>query len=171
MLATKDEDRGQPPSLDLIYSEVKERLRVQYDGIDALDRKAGTILTFSSVIIAVAAGLRFTTLDQDVASKVVFLLFFSLGALLYALTVWFAVNAYSAVTLRGDPEPRPLRDNYMFKDPVYTKRRVLSNLIESFEFNAARLRPKALNVNVAMRLVFLETILLAAALVLDRAVA
>jgi hypothetical protein len=96
------------------------------------------------------------------------LCFFSLGALLYVVTMVFAFRAYAVVSYRRDPEPRPLRDNYLFEDPDFTKRRLVSNLIDSFEFNAEILRTKAYSVRMASRCLFLETIALATALALER---
>ncbi len=157
-----------PPSLEVVYGEIKERIAVQLDQADALDRKAGTLLTLSSVILTVAAGIRLTATENDDPSKAIFLAFFVLGVSLYTVTVFFAFRAYSVVSYRRDPEPRPLRDLYLFEDPSYTKRRVMSNLIESFEHNARLVGGKAYYVRMASRYLFLETLALAFALAFER---
>lgn len=65
-----------PPSLDLIYDEVKERIQVQLGQIEALDHKAGTLLGLSSVVITIAAGLRF--IEGEGASQIAFVTAFSI---------------------------------------------------------------------------------------------
>ena len=167
-MALEVRDDEAPPSLDTVYLEIKDRIGVQLDQADALDRKAGTLLTFSSVILTVAAGLRFATTGQDDLSKMTFLTFFILGAVLYVITMYFAFRAYAVVSYRRDPEPRPLRDLYLFQEPSYTKRRVMANLIESFEHNAEILRVKSYDVRMASRYMFLETLMLALALAFER---
>ena len=156
-----------PASLDIVYDEVKERVAVQLDQANHLDSKAGNLLAFSSIVLTVAAGLRFAFDGVD-ASRIAFIIFFSLGTLLYVVTMFFAFRAYAVATYRRDPEPRPLRDNYLFEDPDFTKRRLISNLIESFEFNAEILASKAYDVRMASRYLFLETFALAAALAVER---
>jgi hypothetical protein len=150
-----------------VYEEIRERIAVQLDQANHLDSKAGNLLAFSSIVLTVAAGLRFA-FDEVDASRIVFIVFLSVGALLYVITMFFAFRAYAVVTYRRDPEPRPLRDNYLFEDPEFTKRRLISNLIESFEFNADILRAKAYEVRMASRYLFLETFALATALALER---
>jgi len=109
-------DDEAPPSLEAIFIEVKDRIGVQLEQADALDRKAGTLLTFSSVVLTVAAGLRFATAELDDLLKATFLAFFILGVVLYAVTMYFAFRAYAVVPYGRDPEPRPLRDLYLFEE-------------------------------------------------------
>ncbi|MFQ5879640.1 MAG: hypothetical protein ACE5IZ_05665 [Dehalococcoidia bacterium] len=156
------------PSLDLVFNEVKERISVQLGQIEALDHKAGTLLGLSSVVITIAAGLRFV--EGEGASKVAFLTLFSLGALFYAITIFFAFRGYWVVEYRRDPEPRPLRDFYLSQEEELTKRRLLSNMIASYEFNVPLLRNKAYNIRMAARFLFVETVLLALALTTERAI-
>lgn len=74
------------------------------------------------------------------------------------------------IEYRRDPEPRPLRDFYLNQEERLTKRRLVSNLIASYEFNAPLLKNKAYNIRMAARFLFAETILLALALVVERAI-
>jgi hypothetical protein len=161
-------DDESPPSLDTVFVEVKDRMVVQLDQADALDRKAGTLLAFSSVVLTVAAGLRFGAVDDNNVAKGAFLASFVLGVTLYAVTMFFAFRAYAVVRYRRDPEPRPLRDLYLFEEPSYTKRRIIANLIESFDHNAEILRAKAYDVRMASRYLFLETLTLAVAVAFER---
>ncbi len=165
------EARDTPPrSLDLIYGEAKERLAVQLAQVEALDAKAAAVFGLPNLVITVAAAIRFSG-ERTVASNAVFLPLFVIGAFLYVVTMYFAFTAYRVVRFRRDPEPRPLRDFYLDEDPLVTKRRLLSNLIDSYEFNASLLDRKAYNVRMAQRYLFLTTLMLAIALVAERTLA
>jgi iron(III) transport system permease protein len=50
-----DEQEERPLSLDVIYTEVKDRLDVQLRQIDALDSKGGTVLFVSNVVLGIGA--------------------------------------------------------------------------------------------------------------------
>jgi len=158
----------QPASLDTVFAEVKERIAVQFDQAESLDRKAGTLLGFSSLVVTVAAGLRFAAFNESAVSTAFFVALFVLGLAFYAISVFFAFRAYAVVSYRRDPEPRPLRDLYLFEEENYTKQRIISNVIDSFGHNAKILAEKAYAVRMASRFLFFETLVLATALAFER---
>jgi len=168
---SEETPQGEPQSLDIIFAEVKDRLKAQSDQIKALDQKAGLVLSSSSLIITIGAGLR-TTLGKSSPSEVTlssvcsFALFFFAG-LLYLFTMIFAFRAYSLVRYRRDPEPRPLRQHYIMEKPALTKSTILANMIQSFEENQRKIHhQKVPNLHLALRLLMAQTLMLAAAFIL-----
>lgn len=41
-----------------------------------------------------------------------------------------------------DPEPRPLRDAYIFEQPEFTKRRLIAQFISAYEWNSNVMKKK-----------------------------
>jgi hypothetical protein len=156
-----------PPSLDIVYEEVKERLDLQLHQVDTLDAKAGTVLSIASLVMTIAAGLQATISREDLRDWPLVLLL--AGAMFYAFTMLFAFRGYLLRNFRRDPEPRPLRDLYLFQPADFTKRRVTANRIESFELNSGLIESKVWNIKVAIILLAVQTLTLVAALVLQRA--
>ncbi len=151
-----------PPSLDLIYSEVKERLNIQFQAIDSLDSKAGLILTAGSLVISIAAGLQVSSAETIDTGPLLLLI---TGAVLYALSMGFSLKGFRVRDYRRDPEPGPLVKNYLNAEAELTKGQIVANLVESFEENAGTLKSKATDVQRAMSFLALETGSLVAALI------
>lgn len=151
-----------PPSLDLIFSEVKERLGMQFQAIDSLDSKAGLILTGGSVVISVAAAVQ-ASLNGEIGTAPLTMLIG--GAIAYGLTMIYAVLGLWVQEYRRDPDPGALSVNYMDKEEHLTKRQIVTNLVESFDINVEVLKDKAVYIQCAMVFLVLETSLLVAALI------
>ena len=156
-----------PPSLDIVYEEVKERLDIQLHQVDTLDAKAGTVLSVASLVMTIAAGLQATMPREDLDGWPLILLL--AGTIFYAFAMLFAFRGYWLRNFRRDPEPRPLRDLYLFQSADFTKRRVTANRIESFELNSALLESKVWNIKAAIILLVIQTLTLVIALMLQRA--
>lgn len=160
---THETEQDEPRSLEIVFAEVKDRLNAQSDQIKTLDAKAGLVLSSSSLIIAIGAGLR-TAFGKSGPGEVTLFVF---AAILYVLTMIFAFQAYYLRPYRRDPEPRALRERYMFKDPTFTKRKILANMIEFFEENERIINDnKVKNLRRALKLLTAETIALVAAFIL-----
>ncbi|MDP2674200.1 MAG: hypothetical protein Q8Q00_04740 [Dehalococcoidia bacterium] len=155
-----------PPSLDVVYQEVKERLDIQLHQVDTLDAKAGTVLSVASLVMTIAAGLQATVGREDLHGWPLILLL--AGALFYAFAMLFAFRGYWLRNFRRDPEPKPLRDLYLFQAPDFTKRRLTANRIQSFELNSQLIESKVWNIKAAIILLAVQTLTLVMALVLQR---
>ncbi len=168
---TQETEQEEPRSLDIIFAEVKDRLKAQSDQIKALDQKAGLVVSSSSLIITIGAGLR-TALEKSGPAEVTLpsvcsFALFVLAGVLYLLTMIFAFRAYSLLRYRRDPEPRPLREHYMFENPTSTKRKILANMIQCFEENQKIIHHnKVRNLRIALSLLIAETMALVAAFLL-----
>ena len=145
-------------NLDIIYTEIKDRLQEQFDQLRALDQKAGQVLSSASLIVAVGIGLQAI---ETSPSSLRFTLFI-MAIIFYALSVISAWLAYRVQSFRRDPEPRPLRDHYLPSEFQFTKRKIISNFIESYEFNQQSIRSKVRYTQSALLFFLLESLLLAA---------
>lgn len=136
----KEESEPTPPSLDIVYSEVKEKLDIQLRQVDSLDSKTGNILFISSIVLGIGAAAQAALIGKDTNAWV--LLLFSVPIILYLLTVMTALRSWIVKPYFRDPEPRPLRDAYIFEQPEFTKRRLIAQFISAYEWNSNVMKKK-----------------------------
>ena len=140
-------DTADPRSLDVVYNEVKERLEVQLRQIDSLDSKAGTILFVAGITLGIAAAAQAVALSSTSSQWIV--VFFSLPVMFYFATMYFAIRGWVVREFFRDPEPRPLRDHYLFESPEFTKRRLITHYISSYEWNQGNIKRKVQSMRIA----------------------
>jgi len=131
---------AKPLSLDVIYDEIKDRLSVQIKQVDSLDGKTGNLLFISSIVIGIGAAAQAAIIGTTVNSWV--LLLFSIPIFFYLITVLTALRSWIVRPYFRDPEPRPLRDVYLFAQPEFTKRRLISQFISAYEWNSTVMKKK-----------------------------
>ncbi len=127
----KAEAEPEPTSLDVVYAEVKDRLDVQLRQIDSLDSKAGLILFIASIVLGVGAAAQAAIVGR--VSSVSALLVFSIPFLFFMGSAIFAARGWTGRPYFRDPEPRPLRDHYLSQGREFTRRRLLTHFIASYE--------------------------------------
>jgi hypothetical protein len=149
-------------SLELVYSEVKERLGVQLQQVDASDAKTGTILFIGSIVIGIGAAAQAAFVGQEREDWV--LLLFVIPLLSYLLMVFFALRSWVVRPYFRDPEPKPLRDYYLSRSPEFTKRRLLTHFIHSYEWNAKVMKKKVRELRIANWFLLAEVVALVTAL-------
>jgi len=148
-----------PKSLVVVFSEIKSRLDKQFEQIESLNQRASVIMGFVTLLISLLTGFAVTAdvkfLPKNPALLIILMM---IAMVLYLHIIIFAFLGYRAQTYRRDPEPRPLRDGYLFKEMQETKRTVASNFIESYEFNKKTIDRKVWMINVALILFIIEMI-------------
>ncbi len=149
-------------SIDLIFSEVKERLNIQFQAIDSLDGKAGLILTAGSLVISIAAGLQASMAQAIRTGPLVVLI---VGAIAYALCMIYALLGFWVRDYRRDPDPGALVEHYSHEGAESTKKQIVANWVDSFSQNIDTLKDKACYIRCAMVFLSLETSILATALI------
>jgi hypothetical protein len=161
--ATEPEEAEEElPSLDLVHEEVKDRLDVQLRQIDALDSKSGNMLFISSIVIGIGAAAQAALMGQ--AGSALVLLVFSIPIVLYLLAMFFALRSWVVRPYFRDPEPRPLRDYYLSKESDFTKRRIITHFISSYEWNKMVIKKKVRELRISMWFFLAEVTFLALAL-------
>lgn len=154
-----------PPSLDIVYAEVKERLNAQLQQVESLDTKAGTVLSVASIVMTLGAGLGVT--GEDLSDTSLALVIGS--AVTYAMTMFFGFRSYWLRNFRRDPQPGPLRDSYLFQPTDFTKRRLIASMVESFEDNQPLVESKVWNMKLAISLLAIQTSALVSGLIIEMA--
>ena len=152
-----------PPSLDVVYHEVKERLDVQLNQIDSLDNKTGNILFMSSVILGIGATAQ--ALLLGLSGNPLIVLLFSIPIVFYSLSMSFALRSWVVRPYFRDPEPRPFRDYYLFRESPFTMRRLLTHFISCYEWNVGVVKKKVRELRIAMWFFLAEVITLASVLI------
>jgi len=137
-----DEAVGEPapPSLDIVYSEIKDKLDIQIRQVDSLDGKTSNLLFISSIVIGIGAAAQAALIGRAINAWV--LLLFSVPIIFYLLTILTALRSWIVRPYFRDPEPRPLRDVYLFEQPEFTKRRLIAQFISAYEWNATVMKKK-----------------------------
>jgi len=162
--ADSAEAEEEVPSIDIVYSEVKDRLDVQLRQIDSLDGKNGAILFISSIVIGVGAAAQAALIGST--ENILVLTVFSIPILFYLATMFFALRGWIIRPYFRDPEPRPLRDYYLSKQSQFTKRRIITHFISSYEWNTMVIKNKVRELRVSMWFFLAEVTSLVLALVI-----
>ena len=152
------------PSVDIVYQEIKERLDVQLKQIDSLDSKTGNILFMASVVLGIGATAQALLLGLQ--GNPLVMLFFSIPIVFYSLAMFSALRSWVVRPYFRDPEPRPLRDYYLTREPRFTIRRLLSHFISCYEWNTTVIKKKVSELRFSMRFLLAEVITLAVVLVI-----
>jgi len=141
-LKSEETEQGEQdlPSMELIYAEVKDRLDVQLRQVDSMDSKSGTLLFIASVVIGMGAAAQAALIGTVKESLP--LVLFSIPILFYVVCVLLTIRSWVRRPYFRDPEPRPLRDYYLAESYQFTKRRIMSHFISSYEWNAAVIKKK-----------------------------
>lgn len=135
-----EESEPTPPSLDIVYTEIKDKLDIQIRQVDSLDGKTGNLLFISSIVIGIGAAAQAAIIGIAINAWV--LLLFSIPIIFYLLTILTALRSWIVRPYFRDPEPRPLRDDYLFEQPEFTKRRLIAQFISAYEWNATVMKKK-----------------------------
>lgn len=144
------------PSLELVYNEVKDRLEVQMRQIESLDGKSGTLLFVSSVVIGMGAAAQAAILGTF--HETLPMVMFSVPIVFYVMTVILAMRSWVRRPYFRDPEPRPLRDYYSSQPSQFTKRRLTTHFISSYEWNAVVMKNKVNSLRYAVWFFLLQVI-------------
>jgi len=162
--ADSAEAEEEVPSIDIVYTEVKDRLEIQLRQIDSLDGKNGAILFISSIVIGVGAAAQAALIG--LTENILVLTFFSIPILFYLATMSFALRGWIVRPYFRDPEPRPLRDYYLSKQSQFTKRRIITHFISSYEWNTMVIKKKVRDLRISMWFFLAEVTSLVLALVI-----
>ena len=139
-------------SVDLIYSEIKERLRDQMGSVTSLDTKAGVVIVLIGTFLG---GLINSTwfLDLNILQLVLIL-----GSLLASVVL--ALLCIKAGKYRKDPEPGPLIDGYIDKKEKETKKQLIRNFSESYNSNKSSIGRKVSLLNSSLVVLAVSILLL-----------
>lgn len=133
------------PSLRRITGRVEAQLELQIRHFESLDNKAGIVLGFAGVLVAVARGAG----GFAVGGRVI-----AVSASLFALWAFLPRN-YPVINTRK------LRDRYLRADPEFTDLHLLDTQIAMEERAAEVLRRKALRLRVSIALLAASILLFA----------
>jgi len=143
-------------SHQILFTEIKERLRDQFQSIDSLDNKAGLTLGF---IGALFAGLInsdwFLTLSHIYLLPILALFILTTLSLLLVILV----RQY-----RKDPEPSSLIKGYENETEEKTVAQLIRNFEECYNNNEPQLKHKRIFLNLGFVLLFLTLVFFAVAL-------
>lgn len=121
-------------SIDLVLDEMRSARQDQMAHFDALDAKAGVLLGFSGVLVA---------LGLQVQSPVTLV-----GVVCAALATLFSVSVYWPRKL-AKLQAAVLREKYLTEDPSFTKLRLLDTGIEMWLQTTLVLHKKALRIKTS----------------------
>ena len=155
------EEEGIPLSIDVVYNEVKDRLAVQMHQIESMDGKAGTLMFVAGILLGLGAAAQAAFIGQE--RSWIPPLLFSVPIIFYFITAFFCLKGWTSRPYFRDPEPRPLRDHYLFQDESFTKRRIITHFISTYELNKVVLRGKVRDLRwaVAFTLIFVASLVAA----------
>jgi len=139
----------------LIFNEVKERLRDEMESISSLDTKAGITLAFVGAFLGGLVNSRWF-----ISLKFYFLLPVLVGLV---LTTLFSLLAILAGDYSKDPEPSSLIEGYSDKKEEETIAQLIRNFEDSFNKNKKKILKKKKRLNTALAFLFISILLLSIA--------
>ena len=131
----------------LIFKEVKERLKDQFESIDSIDTKAGIALGFDGAILA-------ALLNSD-WFRTLPIFWLALILLLICLVTGVALKAFLVRAYRKDPEPSKLIERYQGKTEKETLGRLIRNFEKCFNENIKPIEEKKKYLNWSFKLLAL----------------
>ena len=152
-----NEDAYPPETLELVYNEVKGALNTQFQSLDGLNTKASVIIGFVGMIIGISLNLYSHSNSYLFGSCIT----------LFLISIFFTLSAYTVKSYRSDPEPRKLTENYLRKDDVYVKKKLIDNFIQSFEYNKIKIEKKVKYINYSLILLFMGLIVLTLSIIVE----
>lgn len=136
------------PSLDILYTEARERLLRQLDDVDGLNTKASIVIGFDGVIITAAMAMLadLETLDRLVSS--VWLPWvlpgvIGIGLLLVLASLGFSMAAYWCATYKEVIDPRGAYNELIALPANHSKLQLYHTIIVSYEENQKAIRRKS----------------------------
>jgi len=120
-------------NLDLIFQEVKERLKDQLLTADQLATKLNFLLGFNTIVIAAIFPGLFDKLN--IHPIVIFAIAF------FLVSIYFDLRGLRIQKYRRDPDPEQLYKKYINSEADDTKKVLISNYIASFKENLDKLSP------------------------------
>ncbi len=136
-MTAEQDPRDYPwPAADLILAEIKDRLAAQTAQKNALDTKAGLVVTGGAVFLAaVLQALLFPAKTVPGIVNVLALI----AVLALAMAIGLGLWAYWLIRMERPPEPRVLREEYLARTESHTRLDLIDSYIEAFEQNEAKL--------------------------------
>ena len=123
-------------NLDLIFQEVKDRLKDQLLSADQLATKLNFLLGFNTIVIAaIFSGL----LNEIQLSIALIHPLIILALAFFLVSTYFDLRGLKIQKYRRDPDPRKLFEKYSNSKEEITKKVLISNYIVSFEENLKKL--------------------------------
>ncbi|HOB90010.1 MAG TPA: hypothetical protein PKG74_01620 [Candidatus Colwellbacteria bacterium] len=125
-------------NLDLIFQEVKDRLKDQLLTADQLATKLNFLLGFNTIVIAAIFPGLFdkVQIDKlDIHPIIIFVIAF------FLLSIYFDLKGLKIQKYRRDPDPEQLYKKYINSEADDTKKVLISNYIASFKENLCKLSP------------------------------
>ena len=119
-------------NLELIFSEIKDRLNGQLLSIDQISAKFNVILGFNSVVLVLILQTYLSNSSID------WLLMIS--GLLLIIAVGVDLVGLYLRKYRRDPEPVNLYNNYKDKSADETRNKLIAHYISCFEENKKRIK-------------------------------
>ncbi len=135
-------------NLELIYQEVREKLRIQIESIDSTGTKINFLLGFNSIIIA-ALFQTFSGKLNEIGHLLkisIFLFIFSSFLNLICLVIF---------KYRRDPDPDMLYSKYQYKTQRYTKAALIQSFIDSYSQNTQKIAGQNNVFNLSLVLTFI----------------
>ncbi|MFA5986667.1 MAG: hypothetical protein WC819_04965 [Parcubacteria group bacterium] len=121
-------------NIELIYSEVKERLNRQIDSIDQVAVKFNFLLALNSIILA---SLLQSNLLGSRKECISWMMFFAVVC--FFLSILFDLRGLVMQKYRRDPDPQKLYEGYFNKSKQYTQEVLIINYVHAFNENVKKL--------------------------------
>jgi hypothetical protein len=142
-----EKDQKTTNSDKLIFEEVKERVKDQFDSVDSMDTKAGIALGFNGAILAALLNSNWF--------EILPIYFSGFILLVICVTTGIALKAFLVKAYKKDPDPSKLIEIYQIKTEKETRGQLIRNFEECFKNNQKMIEDKKKYLNWSFKLLAL----------------
>lgn len=147
-------------SINIIYSEIKEKVKDQYDSINLLVTKSSIVLPFTGALIAgLLNATAFSSLNITIRSISLSLLILSMVLILISIFIW---------NYPRDPDPDNLIKRYQNEPELNTKAQLIRNFSECYYRLEKFLRVKKYLLNISFLLITATVIIVVLGILLNK---
>ena len=165
IVTVEQDPRDYPwPAAELILAEIKDRLAAQTAQKNALDTKAGLVVTGGAVFLA--AVLRALPFPANTVPWIVNVLVLA-AIVALAAAIGLGLWTYWLIRMERPPEPRALREEYLARTEERTRLDLIDSYIKAFEQNEAKLEFRSVILRFAFAALGLALGLLGMVLVIN----
>lgn len=151
------------PSLDVVFTLVKERIEAQLAQVDSIDTKSNFILGSATAVISaglVVQGLTPSSHNPLLKNPLIHALPISLLVASFLVTTIPAAIAYRVRAYNGVAHPETLFDEYLGEDENTTKADVSKSMIDAYKRNEKLITRKAFWAGFSLYALLFEVVVL-----------
>lgn len=143
-------------TVELIFSEIKDRLKTQKESVAQLENKSSRIIGFVGLVIGLGITLIQLSIKDELFKSLtnqqilIEFIFYAAGIVILLFSITFAFWAFRVESYRADPDPLKLVEKYLYFPHEKLLNQLNENFLECFAHNQKILLRKSKYVRLSL---------------------